>query len=249
MSNSFTGLHPTLIARFYPMTRSEDAGGWIEDRSSGRNSNVFAPLSQAVLELAVNWQSPFEGAGIESSFPGLAQMAQAGMFQGIIKAVGDKWGADTSGAETSAMQLVGRTGVTKLNSTQVFSGMQPAKLQLTAMFKAFRDPKTEVEDPIKMLQMWALPQKLAPDGVLASAVGDWQGMQSLMPSLVPKIIGIEYKNRVFYPFVIESISDPLDSPTDEFGNRIHASLQMSICSLTAYDRDDWAATYKTRSLL
>lgn len=248
MTDSFTGISKVLLARFYPLTRSDDLGGWIEDKSAGKDASVVAPLTQGSLELAVNWQSPFEGSGIESSFPGLAQMAQAGMFQGIIKAVGEKWGKDTSGAENAAKQMVGRTGVTKLNSTQVFSGLQPAKLQISVLFKAFSDPKTEVEDPIKMLQMWALPQKLASDGVLASAIGDWQGAQSLMPSLVPKIIGIEYKNRVFQPFVIESISDPLDAPTDEFGNRISAEVQLSICSLTAYDRDDWAATYKTRVL-
>jgi hypothetical protein len=99
------------------------------------------------------------------------------------------------------------------------------------------------------LQMWALPQKLAPDGVLASAAKDWQGIQSLMPSLVPKVIGIEYKNRTFLPFVIESISDPLDAPSDEFGNRVSAVIQMTICSLTALDRNDWAGTYKRQVTL
>jgi hypothetical protein len=246
MSNSFTGLHPTLLAKFYPLTRSDDMGGWIVDKSA---NSVHAAIGQASMELAVNWQSPFEGSGVESSFPGLAQMAQAGMFQGIIKAVGDKAGLDTQTAENSAKQLVGRSGVTKLNSTQVFSGMQPARLQMTALFKAFRDAKTEVEDPIKTLQMWTLPQKLAPDGVLASAAKDWQGIQSLMPSLVPKVIGIEYKNRTFLPFVIESISDPLDAPSDELGNRVSAVIQMTICSLTALDRDDWAGTYKRQIAL
>lgn len=246
MSNSFTGLHPTLIAKIYPLTRSDDLGGWVSDKLA---TPVLAAVSQASLELAINWQSPFEGAGVESSFPGLAQMAQAGMFQGIIKAVGDKAGLDTQAAENAAKQMIGRTGVTKLNSTQVFSGMQPVKIQLTALFKAFRDPKSEVEDPIKTLQMWATPQKLAPDGVLATAANDWQGIQSLMPSLVPKVVGIEYKNRTFLPFVIESISDPLDAPSDEFGNRVSAVIQMTICSLTALDRDDWAGTYKQRITL
>lgn len=228
------------------MVRSEDAGGWIEDFSQDREPSVYAPLTQANIELSVNWQSPFEGAGIESSFPGLAQMSQSGMFQGIEKAIGAKTGFDMTKIQESTQQLIGRSGVTKLNSTQVFSGMQPAKLQLTAYFRAMYDSYSEVEEQIRRLQMWAVPQKLAPDGVIATAVNDWQGLQSLMPSLVPKIIGVDYKNRSFFPFVIESISDPLDTPSDEDGNRISAVIQMTICSLTALDRTDWGATYKHR---
>lgn len=249
MRTSFTGLHDTLIARFYPMVRSEDAGGWIEDVSPNRDPSVNAPLQQASMELSVNWQSPFEGAGIESTFPGLAQMSQAGMFQGIEKAIGAKSGFDTTKAQEATKQLIGRSGVTKLNSTQVFSGMQPAKLQVTAFFRAMNNSYSEVEDEIRRLQMWAVPQKLAADGVIASSVSDWQGLQSLMPSLVPKVIGIDYKNRSFFPFVIESISDPLDAPSDENGNRVSALIQMTICSLTAYDRADWGATYKQRIAL
>ena len=243
MSNAFTGLHSSLFGKFYPLLRSEEAGGWIRDKSA---PIISTPVEQANMELAINWQSPFESSSVEAGFPALAQMAQAGMFQGIIKAVGEKTGLDTAGAENTAKQMIGRSGVTKLNSTQVFSGMQPVKLQMTVIFKAFKDPYTEVELPIKTLQMWATPKKLAQDGVAVTALKDWQGMQSLMPSEVPQIIGVEYKNRSFLPFVIESITDPLDSPSNENGDRISAVIQMTICSLTALDQHDWARTYKNR---
>lgn len=243
-NKSFTGLNDTLIAKFFALKRSDDMQSWIRDESE---PEVSCPLTQAGLELAATWQSPFEGAGIESKFPAIAQMAQAGMFSSILKAIGDKAKGSTKEAanklEEQAKKLVGRSGVTKLNSTQVFSGMPPAKIQLTAFFKAFSDPQSEVEDPIEKLMSWSLPQRLAPDGVIAEAIRSDFDALSLMPSLVPKCIGFSYKRQTFKPMVIESISYPLDAPSDRHGRRVSALIQMTLCSLTALDKDDWKNTY------
>lgn len=244
-NNSFTGLNPLLLGRFYPQTRDENAN-WIADLTE---PEVTAPLTQAGMELSMTWQSPFEGAGVESKFPDLAQMAQAGMFAPVLKAIGGRLedGAVKRRLDSwakSADKLVGRSGVTKLNSTQVFSGMPPVKIQVTALFKAHRDPASEVELPIRTLQQWALPQELAKDGVMAEFIRSDVDPLTLMPSKVPRCIGFMYKNRIFSPMVIESISDPLDAPIDRKGNRIHATLQMTLCSLTALDKNDWLGTYR-----
>ncbi len=243
-NNSFTGLNPLLLGRFYPLTRDENAN-WIADLTE---PEVTAPLTQASMEIAQNWQSPFEGAGIESSFPALAQMSQSGMFAGVLHAIGENLQGQAREAvgalRNQAEKLVGRSGVTKLNSTQVWSGAQPLKIQITALFKAYRDPKAEVEMPIRQLQEWAAPQELAKDGVAAEFIRE-KKLLTLMPSLVPKCIGFIYKNRIFSPMVIESISDPLDAPIDSNGNRIHASIQLTLCSLTAVDRKDWTNTYRS----
>jgi hypothetical protein len=246
--NSFTGLNKHLICSIYPMTRVGDGTAWERDDEGG---SFAAPLTQASMEITPNWQSPFEGAGVESKFPELAQMSQAGMFQGVLTALGakvsdeDRKDANMMGKLSEAARgLMGRSGVTKLNSTQVFSGMPPIKIQVTAFLRAFKDPWAEVEAPLKQLQEWTLPRHLAKDGVLAQFLTD-KNVLSLMPSEVPTIVGFAYKNRIFQPMVIESVSDPLDAPIDNIGNRISASVQITLCTLTALDRDDWHKTYRS----
>lgn len=240
---SFMGLNEHLLAEFFPLKRGEGMDFVVDTKSP----KVKAALTQCSLDMTMNWQSPFEGAWVESKFPGLAQMAQAGMFSGVVKAIGEKFSElklPTDKLQATANQMVGRTGITKINSTQVFSGMHPVKIQLTAFFKAHEKPDEEVEDPINLLQMWALPQWLAPDGVAAEFVRSNGDLLSLMPSLVPLCIGFRYKNRTFMPMVIESISDPLDAPIDRYGHRIHAAVQMTLCTLTALDRQDWIDVHR-----
>lgn len=251
---SFTGLNKHLLAEFHALKRSADGKAWEVDSTQPR---ISAPVTQASMELAMTWQSPFEGAGVEAAFPELAQMAQAGMFAPVIQAIGGKLEAGKDEEEAKAVrerwgswaaasnELVGKTGVTKLNSTQVFSGMPPVKIQLSVLFKAYREPVKEVEEPIRRLQEWAVPQYLAPDGVLSELIQN-TSVVSLMPSHVPLCVGLTYKGRLFRPMVIENITDPLDAPIDEHGRRVSALIQLTLCSLTAWDRTDWGNTYKWR---
>jgi hypothetical protein len=245
--DSFTGLNKHLIASIYPMTRVGDGTEWARDDSE---EPFEAPLTQANLEMLATWQSPFEGAGVESKFPGLSQMAQAGLFKGVLHALGSKIPEKmertkefVADIERSANNLVGKSGVTKLNSHQVFSGAPPLKIQITAFLRAFKHPVLEVEEPLKRLQEWTLPQKLARDGTAAEFIRSGADVLSLMPSLVPKIVGFHYKNRVIQPCVIESVSDPLDAPIHSSGYRVSASVQITLCTLTALDRNDWNDTY------
>ncbi len=251
---SFTKLNKNLLAEFYAMKRSADGRAWEVDSQA---LGVTCAPTQASMELAMTWQSPFEGAGVESKFPELAQMAQAGMFSPLLQAIGGKLEAGKDEQEAKQIRdrwnswaansnrLVGKTGVTKLNSTQVFSGMPPVKVQMSVLFKAYKDPLSEVEEPLRRLQEWALPQYLAPDGVLSELIKKTD-VVSLMPSDVPRCIGLTYKGRLFRPMVIENITDPLDAPIDKWGRRISALVQLTLCSLTAWDRNDWNNTYQWR---
>lgn len=252
---SFTGMNKNLLAEFHALRRSADGKAW---EVNNKVAKISAPVTQASMELAMTWQSPFEGAGVESRFPELAQMAQAGMFAPLLHAIGGKLEASADEKEAKSIrdrwsswaaasnQLVGKTGVTKLNSTQVFSGMPPVKVQLSVLFRAFRDPLTEVEEPLRRLQEWALPQYLAPDGVLSELIKN-TSVVALMPSDVPLCVSLTYKGRQFRPMVIENITDPLDAPIDENGRRVSAVVQLTLCSLTALDRNDWGGTYKWRN--
>lgn len=230
LSSLWDGLSPHLIASFYEVGRN---GKRIDE-----STTVRAPLLESSLELTLGWKSPFENSGMESGFPTSAAMLQSGLLGPLVD------GADFIG------QFEGRTGVTKLNSTQVFDAMQPAKMQVTALFRAWREPKREVEAPFSKLMEWALPVKLAEDGLVLSrlitAVKDGKlnsaGLAEVaMPSRAPTIIAMKYKNRIYSPLVIEAISAPLTSPVDKRGDYVEMALSMTLCTLAAIDRGDWLA--------
>ncbi len=129
--------------------------------------------------------------------------------------------------------------MTKLNSTQVFNGMAPAKISLTAHFRAIRDARSEVEAPLHQLIQWALPQELAKDGPLAETVR--AGDPSLYPSRIPQIIGMSYANMQLLPLVIESIPYPMSGPRDRNGLLLSAQVALQLSTLSAIDANDWVA--------
>lgn len=252
MNDSFTGLNKHLICSIYPLKRVGDGSDWERDNSE---TPFEAPLTQATMDIAANWISPFEGAGVEAKFPDLAQMAQAGLMADVLHAIGGRIPPEkertkdfVEGIERSARGLIGRTGQTTLNSHQVYSGSQPVKIQISAFLRAYSSTVREVEEPLKRLHSWVVPRKLARDGVIASIIKDGASLLSLMPSETPTIVGFTYKNRIFQPMVIESVSDPLDAPISRYGNRVSALVQVTLCSLTAFDRASWADTYPAEYL-
>jgi hypothetical protein len=251
LTSLWDGLSPHLIASFYPVTRSHDSyhdSGWIKPQAA---ATVLAPLTEASMEVTLNWQSPFESAGPESRAPALMAMLQSGQLQPILDAIPNSAGKpgliDQIKASLTGMsdQFVGRTGITKLNSTQVFSGMPPVKIQATAVFRAWRDAVREVEAPFDQLMQWALPASLSPDGsifarLLLLAQGKGNAVDALVPSFAPVTIAMRYKNRIYSPLVIESSTFPLDAPITSDGHYIELVVPMTLCSLTAIDRQDWA---------
>lgn len=249
LTSIWDGLSPHLIASFYEVAKmGEDSWGRIPEKTDP--VTVLAPLGDASLEMVLNWQSPFEQAGPESRAPTLMAMLQSGALQPIIEAViGKKHDASNSGAQQQSSdflrQFEGRTGITKLNSTQVFNGMPPVKITVTALFRAWRDAASEVEAPFNKLMEWALPIELSKDGsVLARAAETLKGgmgaVEALMPSRSPTRIAMRYKGRTFSPLVIESIGVPLNSPVDVNGRYVELAVPLTLCTLTAIDRKDWS---------
>lgn len=143
---------------------------------------VRAPLIDANLEILLNWQSPFESAGPESRAPGAMAMLQSGALQPVLASMdlfrskrdgpsGEEMAGMMDKTDSFLKQFEGRTGITKLNSTQVFSGMPPIKITCTALFRAWADAAKEVEAPFNRLMEWALPVQLSKDAsILARAV-------------------------------------------------------------------------------
>ncbi|AIY40137.1 hypothetical protein LT85_0979 [Collimonas arenae] len=52
------------------------------------------------------------------------------------------------------------------------------------------------------------------------------------------MIGFTYKRRTYAPMVIESIGEPLSSPIESNGFYTEILIPMTLCSLTAHDKDD-----------
>lgn len=207
-----------------------------------KGGSVSAPLLEANLDIALNWASPFEDTGLQSKMPTFFNMLQSGEAQGIVDATTTKGSATNQKLSDTVASFVGKTGITKLNSLQTFSGMPPFKIQITMFFRAWRDAASEVEEPVAQLLAWALPEKLAKDGALVAGLkaiqGDGALMDALLPSKAPQMVGLYYKNRLYAPCVIENIGIPIGSPITKDGKYIEMSIPLTICTLNAWDKDN-----------
>jgi len=258
LGSEWSGLSPHLLAKFYEVTQQESNGPWL---ASSSGITVVAALTESNLEATLNWQSPFENSGPESSMPALMAMLQSGAIQPVLDSFINAAGvaAENVGVAgskelaarvskdvtASARELEGRTGITRLNSMQVFSGMPPIKFQVSALFRAWKDPASEVEAPVNQLIQWALPAKLSELGPILSRAADYVAGKSvsmtdvLAPSKAPSKIAMTYKGKTYAPLVIESIGQPINSPVDSSGRFVELLVPMTLCTLTALDRADW----------
>jgi hypothetical protein len=256
----FGSLNQHLIASIFPVERSGNATG----------DGIQAMVTEASMEVELGWQSPFEQMGPEAVSPTLMAMVQSGEMQDIVGMIGsaDVWGI--GGLVTTIGNLagqlgfgignigelaasgVGRTGLTKMNSTQVFTGMPPIKINATLLFRAWANPASEVEAPFNTLMGWALPKCLQKDSVLTGFLsggsgacddggGSAGGLDKLLPSLTPTMVGLTYKARTYKPLVIESVGFPMDSPSDASGRYVELLVPVTMATWQTYDAQDWAA--------
>lgn len=239
LGSRWDGLSEHLIAHFYAL----DKDGNVDTSEP----EVFAPFAEgAEMAMQYNWQSPFEHMGPESKAPAITALLQSGAlsaFSSQARGVLNFFGFSADGQNQTAYDRFvdsakGRTGITKINSTQIFNGMPPLRLTCTVLFRAWADPEREVEAPIRQLMRWAAPKKLAERGIFSGASDERSGIEYLLPSEAPTRIAIAYANRTFADMVIESISEPLTSPRARDGRYTMVALPMQIASLAALDRGD-----------
>lgn len=246
--NSWGNLNPKLLANIYPC----DADGVVI--VSEASSVVRAPLTDATFEATLNWQSPFEATGPESKAPSLMAMLQTGHLAtviGALQAVNPIQSETINGvlndsankAKQLAKDLEGRTGITKLNSRQVFAGMPPIRIPATLHLRAMTDPEREVLEPYRNLLRWALPQELAEDGILTEVIASTGSpnssiIRALFPSRAPMMVSMIYGGERYAPLVIESISRPLNVAMDRNGAPVYMAVQLVLATLTALDRND-----------
>lgn len=242
-------LNEHLIASIYPVDRK----GLALSALSGETLRV--PITEATMEVSLGWQSPFEAMGPEATSPTLLAMVQSGTLADLGGAIGGWW--DKIGLpggewlEDFLSQGIGRTGLTKMNSTQVFTGMPPLKINATFLFRAWGDAKREVEAPFDTLMGWALPQCLQKDSILtgllsgtppcAADIGSAFGLANLLPSLTPQMVGLTYKGRTYKPLVIESVGFPMDSPITSDAYYTELLVPVTLATWQAYDKADWSS--------
>ncbi len=240
LTSLWDGLSPHLVASIYQVRRG--SSGW-EALPDASRVVVKAVITEASMEVALGWQSRFEDSDTDSQFPTTAAALQAGYPQQLIDALlGDS--SVGKSAKSIAGKFIGRTGITKLNSTQVFSGMEPVKITATLLLRAWKDPVSEVEKPFDQLMNWSLPVSLSTSGSVIGRIADSGAglVETLMPSLAPIQIALDYKGRHYSPLVIESIGNPMDSPVDVNGNHVQMLIPVTMATLTAIDRADWAGS-------
>lgn len=158
------------------------------------------------------------------------------MLDALKNLVPDAFKGTVQGGIDYLKGMEGKSGFTKISSTQTFNGMPPTKINVTAHFRALTDPVKEVRQPMNQLMSWALPQQLAPDGLLTSSI---KGDPTLYGTKIPQIIGMQYADMSLMPLVIESIPIPLTGPRDRNGVQLSAQIALSIASLSALDQRDW----------
>jgi len=241
LESKWGGLSPHLIASFYEVDK---------DGNSVGGTIVNAPITEGDLNISTNWNNPFEGSGAESKAPTLAAMLQSGQAQPFIDLAGkyNLIGEQTAkNISSSTDKLIGKTGITKLNSTQVFTSVAPVKFNVTLLFRAWSDAKKEVDEPVSQLTQWTLPKFLSNDGSLlarlANVAGSGAGIQGfidvLLPSDAPALIAMNYKGKTYSPLVIDSIGHSITSPIDKNANTVTSVVTLSLSTLSAIDAMDW----------
>lgn len=236
---SWSGLSSHLVAR---IIQCDFDGKPVADSSS-----VVGPITDSDINLTLNWQSPFENSGPESKAPALMAMIQSGQLGPVVNALEESGLGKVvpenirDALKTNIKDLEGKTGITKLNSRQIFSGMPPMKFSFTLHLRALENATSEVLQPFTRLMQWALPQELAKDSTLTGVIKSGSGkdiVNALFPSKAPITVALYYANESYAPMVIEGVSRPLEVERDGNGVPIYIAVQLTLATLTALDRKD-----------
>lgn len=249
LTSQWGGLNDFLIGKFYAV---DEKGVRLTDDTT----EVHAPISDGHWDMTLNWQSPFESTSPDTKAPALAAMLQSGALSTVLSdltsaVTGKTPSSNQSSQSPTTLQntlddLKGRTGITKLNSTQIFTGMASIRFTFNIHFRAIADPYSEVDAPVNQLIYWAAPKKLSTDSIVKRATtadGVKGYLKALLPSLAPTMIAFQYKTYTFAPLIIETISDPLTAPIAANGYHTEKVIPVSICSLAALDRDDFKSIF------
>lgn len=261
MTGQWGSLHPDLIAtltqcdvdgKTTAMTGTKDEGGMSMPAEAAYGISISAPIKEGNVEHQFNWASPFEAMNPEGNHQSVMGALQSGMIPTMLQSAAlilPPMAADAAADASAKAQkltglMVGRSGITKMNSRQVFNGNAPIKISMTLLFRAYQDPQSEVVNPYMDLLKMAYPEELAKDAVTWKAEHEnlpklEKAIGVLMPSIAPKFVSFRYKGETYAPMVIESVSKPLDAPYSTMGE-LFLQIPVVLGTLSSWDARDVA---------
>lgn len=218
-----------------------DDGGAILD-----GGIVRGMFTEGEKTIESQWQSPFENMSPESRMPALLAGLQSGTLSDAFKATEiGKAALDMTGGGKVLDGLKGKSNFSRVNSIQTFVGTHSVKMSLTLFFMAVEDANEEVEQQIKLLEKWTLPQRLTRFGMIVNAAKMAESTEEstedddgLFGTKVPPFVAISLHGRTYAPFIIESVTAPMKVPIDKNGHRLSASVNLSVVSRAAWDAKD-----------
>ncbi|OTG87866.1 hypothetical protein [Acinetobacter sp. ANC 3813] len=203
------------------------------------DEQVVAVASEGEVHLESQYSTPFENSNPEQRLPTLIGMLQSGDWTNTASSVlGGVFGTELSADKQEAMNIFeGRSNLTKTNSTQIFVSSAPFSMNMTLYFEAWENAKFEVENQIRLLMRWTLPEKLE-NGSLIASVAENKNLQSLFPSIIPPYLALYHGGKKYAPMILNSLSAPIAVPMDSEGNRMALQVQASFLSRTAWDAEN-----------
>jgi len=210
----------------------------IENGTSARGRIVSYSVSNQA-----EWANRFEGSSGDSRFPTITALLQSGE---LAKEIGSD----------AFMKLRSKTTITKAQSVQVWTGIQPQSIDLQIEFMAFTNAYTEVEAPIQELVRMQSP--VLNDNVIQSAEKAFDTEQKKAVEggktqdeinketgggffgTVPSKIAVSlFGKRFNATYRIESMEESVDEiKIDSAGNRIYQVVSLSLGSSAGIMKDD-----------
>jgi hypothetical protein len=256
------GLNKNLVVTIRPVIEGNLEAGqgkqtYDPDTSQPIVESIF---DDAEFTIESQYSTPFESSNPEGRLPNLMGMIQSGQINaanasffamaadpiGAASAVAEVGAtiADKIGvteklkdAESKLQGLAGRSNFTKLNSRQIFTSSNSVRISGSLVFQAWADAKAEVEDALDQLQIWASPAELSAQSLLVGGVENGFS-EAMFPSIIPPLVQLQYGGKTYKPMIIESVSAPITAPMNKDGSRIAVRVQVTLLSLTAWDKQN-----------
>lgn len=209
---------------------------------------VVAVALEGNLTNESNWATPFDSSNPENKLPTLLGGLQSGTISDVAGALASKLGMGDSLAE-NLQKAEGRSSFTKVNSTQIFTNNSSLQMNLTLIFRAWRNARTEVEDQVGLLHQMSVPELLSDDSILAGQIENpSMSIDGFMPSFIPPYISFYYAKRSYTPMILQSFSRDIVGNMTNDGDMVYLELPITLLSRQAWDSRNVGQLYNLPGL-
>lgn len=204
---------------------------------------VTAVAIEGHLSHESNWSTPFDSSNPENKLPTFLGGLQSGTLTDLASAAASTMGFGENLAD-NLRQAEGRSSFTKVNSTQIFLSNSSVQIQMTVIFRAFRNARKEVENQVGLLHQMSVPIELSDDSVVTSQLQDPDiSIEGFMPSLVPPYIALYHAKRSYKPLILQSFSRDIVGNMTQDGDMLYLEIPITLLSRQAWDSKDVGQLY------